>query len=259
MLTFIYRKAYYTMYSTNHYIWLGLCALFIGGLLYFSIRFKFSFKTATYIVSGIAIASELCKIFTHIENIYDGSGKLNGGVLEAGALPFHLCSILIFFILYLNFCKNEATIEKIKSFIIPIALLGGFMALLIPTSGVDFLQPYAYQCFVYHAGIMWYGLYLLVSKQASLGLKSYKNNMLYLFGIMFIMLWVNSALQTYNTNFFYLVRPPMKYLPILNLNNGWFVYFISLISVAFVLFTLLHIPFIITEYRRSKKNPKIKD
>lgn len=258
MPTNIYRKVVYTMFSTNHFIWLGLCALFIGVLLYCSLRFKFSFKTATYIVSGIAIASELCKIFTHIENIYDENGELYGGVLKAGALPFHLCSILIFFILYLNFCKNEATLEKIKSFIIPITLLGGIMAMLIPTSGVDFLEPYAYQCFVYHAGIFWYGLYLLASKQASLGLKSYKNNMFYLFGIMFIMLWVNSALQTYNTNFFYLVRPPMANLPILNLNNGWFVYFISLVSVAFVLFTLLHIPFIIAEYRKNKQdNEKI--
>ena len=254
ILTMIYRKAFYTMFSTNHFIWLGLCALFIGGLLYFSIRFKFSFKTATYIVSGIAIASELCKIFTHIESIYDESGKLYGGVLEAGALPFHLCSILIFFIIYLNFCKNDARLEKIKSFVIPIALLGGTMALLIPTSGVDFLQPYAYQCFVYHAGLIWYGLYLLISKQAALGLKSYRNNMVYLFSIMFVMLWVNSALQIYETNFFFLVRPPMENLPVLNLNNGWFVYFISLISVAFVLFTLLHIPFIISEHRRNKQN-----
>ena len=239
------------MFSTNHFIWLGLCALFIGGLLFASIRFKFSFKTATYIVSGICIASELCKIFTHIDEIYDKKGNLEGGVLGAQYLPFHLCSILIFFILYLNICKNEKTLEKIKSFIIPIALLGGTMALLIPTSGVNFLKPYAYQCFVYHAGIIWYGLYLLISKQANLGLKSYKNNMIYLFGIMFIMLWVNSALQVYDTNFFYLVRPPMDNLPILNLNNGWFVYFISLIGVAFVLFTLLHIPFIIIEHRKN--------
>jgi len=240
------------MFSTNHFIWLGLCALFIGGLLFASLRFKFSFKIATYIVSGICIASELCKIFTHIDEIYEGD-TLVGGVLGAQYLPFHLCSILIFFILYLNVCKNEQTLEKIKSFIVPIALLGGTMALLIPTSGVNFLKPYAYQCFIYHAGIMWYGLYLLSTKQVKLGLESYKSNMLYLFGIMFIMLWVNSILQVYDTNFFYLVRPPMENLPILNLNNGWFVYFVSLITVALVLFTLLHLPFMIIEHKASKK------
>lgn len=241
------------MFSTNHFIWLGICALFIGGLLFAAVKFKFSFKVATYIVSGICIASELSKIFTHIDDIVDSDGNLVGGVLGAQYLPLHLCSILIFFILYLNICKNEARLEKIKSFIVPIALLGGTMALLIPTSGVNFLKPYAYQCFIYHAGIIWYALYLLVTKQVSLGLKSYLNNMLSLTGIMFIMLWVNSALQVYDTNFFYLVRPPMENLPILNLDNGWFAYFISLVAVAILLFSLLHIPFIIIEHRKSKK------
>ena len=241
------------MFSTNHFIWLGLCALFIGGLTFASIKFKFSFKIATYIISGICIASELCKIFTHIDNIYDADGKLVGGVLGAEYLPLHLCSILIFFILYLNICKKEERLEKIKSFIVPIALLGGIMAILIPTSGVDFLKPYAYQCFVYHAGRIWYGLYLLISGNVSLGLKSYLNNMLYLFGTMFAMLWVNSALQVYDTNFFFLVRPPMEGLPILNLDNGWFGYFIALVLVAFTLFTLLHIPFIIAEQKKKKE------
>ena len=241
------------MFSTNHFIWLGLCAIFITGLLLVAIRFKFSFKLATYIVSGICIASELCKIFTHIDEIYDMEGNLDGGVLGAQYLPFHLCSILIFFILYLNVCKNEERLEKVKSFIVPIALLGGAMAMLIPTSGVNFLKPYAYQCFIYHAGIFWYGLYLIITKQVSLGIKSYKNNMLYLFGLLFIMIWVNSALQVYDTNFFYLVRPPMDNLPILNLNNGWFVYFISLVLIALTLFTALHLPFMILERRKTKK------
>ena len=239
------------MFSTNHFIWLGICALFIAAMLFVSVKFRFSFKTATYIISGICMASELCKIFTHIDNIYV-KDKLDGGVLSAGSLPLHLCSLLIFFIAALNFCKNENTLEKLKSFIVPIALLGGVMALLIPTSGVDFLKPYAYQCFVYHAGIMWYALYLLVTGQVSLNLKSYKYNMLYMFGLVFVMIWVNSALQAYDTNFFYLVRPPMSGLPILNLEHGWFVYFISLIAVAFTLFTLLHLPFIIADYRKNK-------
>jgi hypothetical integral membrane protein (TIGR02206 family) len=197
--------------------------------------------------------SELSKIFTHIDDIVDSDGNLVGGVLGAQYLPLHLCSILIFFILYLNICKNEARLEKIKSFIVPIALLGGTMALLIPTSGVNFLKPYAYQCFIYHAGIIWYALYLLVTKQVSLGLKSYINNMLSLTGIMFIMLWVNSALQVYDTNFFFLVRPPMEGLPILNLDNGWFGYFIALVLVAFTLITLLHIPFIIAGQKKKKE------
>ena len=73
-------------------------------------------------------------------------------------------------------------------------------------------------------------------------------------GLVFVMLWVNSALQNYDTNFFFLVRPPMENLPILNLNNGWLVYFLTLLLVALTLFTLLHVLFIISEQRKAKEN-----
>lgn len=242
------------MFSTNHFIWLGICAAFIAGLLFAAKKFKFSFKTATLITAGFSLASELCKIFTHIEQTKDADGSVTGGFLEPGALPFHLCSLLIFVIFYLSFAKNEKRIEVMKSFLVPVAILGGTMALLIPTSGVDFKEPFAYQCFVYHSAIIWYSLYLITSKQVNLSLCSYKRNMLILSSLVFVMIWINSILSVYNTNFLYLVRPPMKNLPILNLNHGWFVYFISLISVALALFTLFHLPFIIKDASLKTRN-----
>ena len=241
------------MFTTNHFIWLALCAAFITGMLFAAKKFKFSFKTATYIVALISFSSELCKILTHIDDVTNSDGEVIGGVLSATALPFHLCSLLIFLFFYLAIGKDEKKIETIKSLITPVAILGGTMALLIPTSGVDFTEPYAYQCFVYHAGIMWYAMYLIMTKQVKLGISSYKNNMVILFALLFIMLWVNSALQTYETNFLYIVKPPMENLPILNLNNGWMAYFFTLIAVALTLFTAFHIPFIIKDIK-AKKN-----
>ena len=103
------------MFTTNHFIWLGICTLFIGGMLFASIKFKFSFKTSTYIMAAIAVASELCKIFTHIEKIYDKNNNLVGGVLSAGSLPLHLCSLLIFFILALTVCKSEVLLKSLRA------------------------------------------------------------------------------------------------------------------------------------------------
>ncbi len=239
------------MFTTNHFIWLGLCAVMIGGLLLASLKFKFSFKCATYIVGGISLASELCKIFTHIDSP-SIEGAEPGGVLEAGMLPFHLCSILIFLIFYLCAARNEKYIELVKSFVVPIAMLGGAIALFIPTSGVDFLKPYAYQCFVYHSGIFWYALYLIITKQVKLGLSTYKRNLAILACLVIVMIWVNSALQVYDTNFFFIVRPPMENLPVLNLNNGWLAYFLSLVGIGFTAFTLLHLPFILKERNKTK-------
>ncbi len=241
------------MFSTNHFIWLGICAAFISGLLVAAKKFKFSFKTATLITAGLSLTSELCKIFTHIEETKNADGNVISGFLDPGALPFHLCSLLIFVTFYLAFSKNEKRIEVMKSFFVPVAILGGTMALLIPTSGVDFKEPFAYQCFVYHSAIIWYSLYLLCSKQVNLSFCSYKRNMLILSCLVLVMIWINSILSIYNTNFLYLVRPPMENLPILNLNNGWFVYFLSLVSVALTLFTLFHLPFIIKAIKSRKK------
>ena len=99
--------------------------------------------------------------------------------------------------------------------------------------------------------IIWYSLYLIITGQVKLGLRSYLKNMGILFCLVFVMLWVNSILSTYDTNFLYLVRPPMDNLPILNLNNGWHVYFLTLVSVALILFTLFHLPFIIKGKRKK--------
>ena len=240
------------MFTLSHFIWLGLCVAFIGGMLFAALKFKFSFKTATVITAIFSLASELCKIFTHIEDVTDSDGNVIGGVLDPGALPFHLCSILIFVIFYLVFAKDSKRIELIKSFIVPVAILGGTMALLIPTSGVDFAKPFAYQCFVYHSVIIWFALYLLCTKQVSLNLHSYRNNMAILITLVFVMIWVNSFLSTYNTNFLYVVRPPMENLPLLNMNNGWLIYFLTLLGVAFVLFSLFHLPFILKDIKHSK-------
>ena len=240
------------MFTTNHFIWMGICAVVIGGLLFASLKFKFSFKTSALIMSGIALVSELSKIFSHIEESADG------GRLSPAYLPLHLCSILIFLIFFVTFSKNEQLVRKIASFIVPIAIWGGALAILIPTSGVDFAKPYAYQCFVYHSGLVWFALYLIFAKQVDLGLKSYLRNLSVLSCMLIAMIWVNGALSEYNTNFFYVVRPPMKNLPILNLDNGWFAYFMTIVAIGLVAVTLTHLRGIIRDIKAIKERTKEK-
>ena len=242
------------MFSPGHFIWLGICAALIVGLMVAAKYLKLDFKKALTVALGISFASEICKIFTHIDDVFNGDGELVGGVLGANYLPLHLCSIVIFLLVYLYLTKNDARREAVKSFITPITILGGTMALLIPTSGVDFLQPYAYQAFLYHAGIMWFSIYLIATKQVNLGFKVYKRNLAVMGGLVVVMLWVNSALQVYDTNFFFIVKPPMENLPILNVNNGWIVYFLTLVAIGFTLVSLFHLPFMIMERQAAKKS-----
>ena len=248
------------MFTTNHFIWMGICAAIIGVLLIISLKFKFNKKTALMIAVGFSIASELLKMFTRIHPLYDDAGeKVIGGYLSPSALPFHLCSIFIFVFFYLALQKNEEREKKIISFFVPIGLVGAFSAILVATSGVSFRETGAYQCFIYHSVMMYLALYYIITKQVDLGLKAYIRNLVVFTCLALCMIWVNSALSVYKTNFFFVVKPPADNLPFLNMNKGWYVYFLRLVFCAFVGETLVSLPYIIKELKQKKQQESISD
>ncbi len=238
------------MFTTEHFVWLAICAVIISVLTFLSVKLKFSFRTSAFIMAGVALCSELSKILTHMEYV-NGKDASEGMAIDPEALPFHLCSILIFAFFYLPFAKNEKLKNFILSFSFPISIIGSLLALLMATSGTDFTTPEVYQCFIYHSAMLWFALYLALTKQVYLGFKAWRTNIITLFSLAFIMIWVNGALSEYNTNFFYVVRPPVEGLPILNLNNGWYFYFGTVIVCGLVGVTLVHLPSMIKE-RRNK-------
>ncbi len=233
------------MFTTEHFIWIGICAAFIAVLLFLSLKLKFSYKTAARIMALIALGSELCKIFTHMEDAEGG-----GSVLGPEYLPLHLCSILIFLIFYCALSNDPERVKKVSAFCLPVGIWGGLLAILMATSGTNFAKPYAYQCFIYHAALLWWALYLICTKQVDLGKIAYKRNLSVLGCLVFVMLWVNSLLSVYDTNFFYLVRPPVDGLPLLNLDNGWYVYFLTIVCLGFVGVTLVHLPAMLKERKK---------
>ena len=238
------------MFTTEHFIWMGICAVVITLLSFLSVRLRFSFRTAALIMAGIALASEVSKIISDMEYV-NGTDATKGMVLDAGSLPLHLCSLLIFAFFYLPFAKNERLKETLLSLLVPVGLVGSIMAILMATSGTDFTTMDAYQCFVYHAGMTWFAIYLVATKQVDLGRRAWRFNLAALLLMAICMIWVNSMLQAYKTNFWYVVRPPVEGLPILNLDHGWFAYFGTLILCGFVGLTAVHLPFMIKEKRQG--------
>ncbi len=228
------------MFTAEHFLWLGICAVFIGVLSVVSIRFRFSFRTASLVMAAIALASEASKILSHMEPAAEG-----GMVLEATALPLHLCSLLIFAFFYLPFAREGKLREWILSLTVPVGIIGALLAILMATSGTDFTEPEPYQCFLYHAGMMWFAIYLIKTGRVDLGKRAWLRNLASLFCLAILMLWVNSALQVYDTNFWYVVRPPMEGLPLINLDNGWYAYFATLLTIGFIAVTAVHLPFMV--------------
>lgn len=239
------------MFTSKHFIWLGLCAAAIVIGLIIAKKAKLTNRQAARVMAVICLISEISKIMSEMIP-YDAEDSTGGMVLDPRALPFHLCSMLIFAVFYLAFAKESPRRNAVLSFTVPIGILGGICAMLIPTNGVDFLKIGPYQCFVYHAGLVWFALYSLLAGQADLGKKAYGRNVLILLILSFLMIYVNGALSAYGTNFMYVRKPPMDGLPVLNLDHGWYVYFLTLMALGAVLVTLVHLPFMIREKKKKK-------
>ncbi len=240
------------MFTTEHFIWLGICVAIIAILTYLSLKLNFSFKTSAFIMAAVSLVSETSKILSHMEFV-NGENSADGMVIDAGALPLHLCSLLIFVFFYLPFCKNEKHKNYLTSLVIPVGLVGSLLAIIMATSGTDFTSSEAYQCFIYHAVMVWFAIYLVAKKHAELGVRAYVRNLVTVGCLAIAMIWINGALQAYDTNFLYVVRPPVDGLPILNLDNGWYAYFGVLILCGFVGITAVHLPFMIKEIKNNKK------
>ncbi len=240
------------MFTTEHLIWIAICVVFVTALTVLSSKFKFSFRTSAFIMAGIALASEISKILSDMEMVNKKAPE-EGMVLDAGSLPFHLCSLLIFAFFYLPFAKEGKLKDFILSLTVPVGLIGSLLAILMATGGTGFDDPDSYQCFLYHAGITWFAIYLIMTKQVKLGKKAYGTNLLFLLCMAIGMIWVNSILQEYETNFWYVVRPPLEDLPILNLDHGWYVYFATLLVLGFIGVSAVHLPFLVAE-RKNKQH-----
>lgn len=228
------------MFTTEHFIWIAICAVFIAAMTVIGIKNKWNLKRASRIMMVICVLSEVSKVMSSMIESPGG-----GRHLDPLSLPFHLCSLIILAVAYIVFGKEGKAKRLVINFVSVMGTVGSFLAIMIPTNGTDFSEVTSYQCFVYHAGLMWFAIYLIISEEAKLNFKSLLENMGVLVLLSFIMLYVNGALSVYDTNFFYLTRPPMENLPYLNLDKGWYVYFGRMLFLGILLMLLFHLPFII--------------
>ncbi|MBR2350408.1 MAG: TIGR02206 family membrane protein [Clostridia bacterium] len=237
------------MFSTAHFIWLGciFAAIAIGYIV--AKKLRPSHDRVHLIVTCLLIITHIIYMAVSMREV---DSEFGGFVLKQENLPFHLCSIMIYFTVFLRFIKNEKIVAKIKSFMVPAMFIGAAMALLIPTSGTDPTDIRVWEYMVAHGVLVFYGLYLVAIEKVDLGLKAYFSNLQLLLATAIFAFMMNSILVDGNANFFFLRKPPMDGLPILNLDHGWFVYIISLSIVACVLILLIQLPFIIKEQKAKK-------
>ena len=244
------------MFAGTHFAWLAITIAMVAILTFCSVKFKFKFKSVMLAAIIVCIVCIIERIVTGIIPA-DINGDVSWGyIVNQTEIPLHLCSIMVFAYIALYFLKDGKVKDTIKSFVAVIGIMGAVVACLIPTQGTGFANPNTYEYFIYHAALIWIGLYLLITKQASMKLSAYLRNLLVVGSLVLIMLFVDSALSVYHVNYFFLVRPPMENLPILNLDHGWIVYFITIIGFGLLAITLFHLPAIIKEFIDKDKAKK---
>lgn len=236
------------MFTTTHFIWLGVFALLIAIALILLKKFNVKHIIVQRVVCVLLVILKLFHISLSMIEVEGG-----GYVLDQTQLSFHLCSIMIYANVLINVIKNEKIIKTLKTFMVPAMMIGALMAMLIPTAGVDPSVPRVWEYMLCHAVMVFYGIYLMAIEKVDLSFKAYLTNLKILVLIVAVAFLMNSILAEYNTNYLFLRNPPMENLPILNLNNGWFVYFITLSVIACLLIFIVHMPFIIKDCKKIKK------
>ena len=237
------------MFTTSHFIWLGAIAVLIAIALIALKKLNISHRA---VGKAVMILLIILKIF-HL-SLSMKESQFGGYVLNQTQLSFHLCSIMIYTVIFTNIIKNEKVIATLKSFMVPCLFIGAAMALLIPTEGSDPTVPRVWQYMLIHGVLVFYGIYLAAVEKVDLSFKTYLNNLKLLLGVTLVAFLMNSVLEQYKTNFLFLRVPPMDNLPLLNLNNGWYVYFLTLAAVACILVLLVQLPFMILSARNKKRS-----
>ena len=234
------------MFSLGHFIWLGIFIVIYALTFFLLKKYNVSYLKVGKVVMIIAIVAKLCHVALSMTESKDG-----GMIIKQNQLDFHLCSVQVYLMIACHLIKDMNKVNAIKGFMAPTMAIGALMALLIPTEGVNPSVPRVWQYMIIHSNMVFYGFYLMFVEKVDLSFKTYKRNLIAFSALAMLGLTMNSILAQYNTNFLYLRKPPMDNLPILNLNNGYFVYIIILVAIAISLLTIVHLPFML------KKNKKI--
>ena len=233
------------MFTLGHLIWLLAILVLVVASLILTKKFKCARTNVELVVVILLIFLKVVHLAVSMKELPDG-----GMVLHQTQLSFHLCSIQIYLVVISKFIKKENLKNTLKSFMVPCMIIGALLALLIPTEGVDPSNLRVWQYMLIHGVLVYYGFYLMIIEKVDLSLKVYFRNLALLVIITLLAMFMNSVLEQYGTNFLFLRQPPMPNLPILNLNNGWYVYFLTLVGIAIILVGIVQLPFIIKEKRK---------
>lgn len=264
------------MFTTNHFIWLAICAVFLAALIVAMIKLKPTEKQALTFACILAAASEITKTLARVEILPTSSGGYTA-FIDPSQIPLHLCSIQVFFIFAVRFLKKGKIRDTLLAFMYPTCIVSPLFSLAIPTvfSTTDvssaFTNVMPYQYFLYHTMLIGLGIYIAKSGIVQFRFKHIISSVVLMFVLAYIAIYANSALSTvdYSTgsaivedvvNFFFVYGLP-KAVKLFTITEKWqwLLYFFCLIALVTAIFTLMFLPFILHNRKKEKEKNNLYD
>ena len=122
-------------------------------------------------VGGFLILTEVYKILFHLTvNPYDWG--------FFGCFPFQLCSVPMYLSLFCAFCKNQKINAWLYEFMFSVNMFGGIMAFIEPSGINHGYLTLTLHAYIWHALLIFLGIYLYLSKRVCMDIASYKKGII---------------------------------------------------------------------------------
>ena len=246
------------MFSWQHIVWLGICALMVAAMVAASARKKPTLQQILTSACVISFLSELTKMISVIDLVPSSGGELLLPYLPMNHMPLHFCSIQILFIFYTRFTKNrQDRIQGNHEERFPGS--GKRLALAMPsifqtsiTPDQAFTSLLSYQFFIFHSMLIALSILIVRSGEVEFSRKTMIRTMLIVIALGILSIYLNSLLAspTYDdgklvsvefmTNFFFTTQNPLGIR--LTAIWQWWLYLIIITVLACLAVFLCYVP-----------------
>lgn len=235
-----YAGGHFQLFGSKHISALSIIILICLSFFYFRGRWDGRQKRIIRLALGTALA--LNELALHIWSAYWGIWNIQT------MLPLHLCSVMVWVSVYALIAKDY----RLYDFVYFLGMGGAIQALLTPAdaSAYDFPHFRIMQTFISHGLLVIIPIYLTVVEGLRPTLNSFKRLFLWVNIYLIVVFFINRSI---GSNYLFTAqKPPSPTL--MDALSPWPWYIPESEVLAFVIFFVLYLPFLIQDRRAKQKS-----
>lgn len=233
-----YTGGAFELFGTGHLVYLAIIAGIIAFLIWgWRDPSEKSKRSARLVIASIMLLNEIA---WHSWNIATGAWTIKEHI------PFHLCGIAIWSSIYMLLTRDF----RVYQIIFFIALAGAIQGVITPPAGEYGLPHFrAFQTLISHGMVVIATVYIATIERARPTWSSIWKTMLFLNVYLALMFGVNMLLDS---NYLFTMRKP-ETASLFDLLGPWPWYLVAAEILAVMLFSLLYLPFALSDRRTRQR------